>query len=1381
MTPSVTGVHIGQRPLQALAAWARERYGLRWPLRAQVLKFIRNYQDAPGDPRPFVGRAETLGLLDQWLLQGQSRFKLLSGDAGRGKSALLLNWMDRLVQGGDGLTLWYLPISIRFNTAGETAGLQLLFAALCDTFDGLKGALPERPESEDYVVGIASAWKQQADQTERRFLLVIDGLDEAANQWLLKRPLLPPQIPPNLHVLISARHKPGHATGAGWLDDLQIGLRDTPANSVILELDALDRDALAEAMIRLGAPLDGLAERQAFLDELYRLTDQGDPLLLTLWLGQIWRNRDGLPDLDSTGLERLQPSFLGFYRSWLADQQAVWAAWSSQQGQPAVDLVDFEKLMHVLAMAQGPLLLSDLVDVLGHLDGAVPWERDRLQQVLETAHRVVVGDGAVQGYVFVHPRLAQHFQEKAEADPALRSAVRAAFVRWGAATVRRLNCSELAPEDCPRYLLTHYVAVHIDAVDEQDRSALERYHLPLLAHGWPDAWYANDGAWQGYLDDLDRIRRRLNAYNRECMRTGRTGDALLGAEVRCALMATTVRSLISGFSLSIETLVREGIWSLARAGRVARECDIPAKSLAGVAALAREMGDIGQARLWVEEALEAAAAIQEEGTRVWALGNITAQLKGEAGLLQQALALAAAFDDEGLRADALSSVAAQLEGDAKHAVLHQAQTAAGNVPEPGRRVRALTAVAANLEGVSRHRALTQALNAATAIKGDAAGDAVVAAPDHIDPTDLGKRLSDLALLDALRRLVPLLAGDRGLLQQALTASAALQDDRARMLILREIAPHLEGESRQATLGQLLAYAATLEHDSQVRANTLISILDEVQKESRPSVLRDALEAATAIENLLSRAGALSELAARLDGESKQAVLQQALAAASALDDGRRADTLIRIADQLEGESRHRVLRQALEAVTDPEDEWMRHNGQGRVITLNAIADRLEGDSRLEALQHALAAAMTVDHRGSRAQALQYVAQRLEGDARSALLQQALEEGTILGDARACADALTAIGALLQGEPAQRVLQHAHAAAAAIPEEVGPFSSTEGTRAAVLTRLAAQLPVESRQKVLQEALASAAGIPDQYSRASALAAIAAWMEGEPRNAVLQQALAAAATTKPQRHPFGDDAWRAAALCDIAGALPGESRHALLQQAFTITDVTNGINSRAYALERIAGELTGDSDLLRQVLAAARTLRHEEDRVRVLGRLVAKLPADLGHQLLPQVLTDAAAIEDGSLRANALSGVAALLPEGQRHAVLRDALTAAASAVRMAIEHRRDGEYAPMLEALGDVVVRLQGDHELLAAALEEALSLPRWCKDRISLYATIARLQPQLLTYEGWSDLLAQARLRRPQLLSVTGDLARCAIQLTGREEDAAQIAQAVHEICRWKP
>lgn len=90
------GVPPQDPPLTALESWARERYGMRWPLRARVLKFINSYRERSGEPRPFVGRAALMRVLDQWLLKGQERLLLLSA---QGPSLLTYDlWVNLLHQ-----------------------------------------------------------------------------------------------------------------------------------------------------------------------------------------------------------------------------------------------------------------------------------------------------------------------------------------------------------------------------------------------------------------------------------------------------------------------------------------------------------------------------------------------------------------------------------------------------------------------------------------------------------------------------------------------------------------------------------------------------------------------------------------------------------------------------------------------------------------------------------------------------------------------------------------------------------------------------------------------------------------------------------------------------------------------------------------------------------------------------------------------------------------------------------------------------------------------------------------------------------------------------------------------------------------------------------
>ena len=1469
-------------PLEALASWARDRYSLRWPLRACVLKFIRSYQERPGEPRPFVGRAAVLRELDDWLLQGQERLRLLSGAAGRGKSALLLHWMGGLIHREPRITLFYLPISIRFNTADESSGVQLLFAALCDVFSNLQERLAQQPETQDYLEGIQAAWQQMALRPGQAFLLVVDGLDEAINQWFLKRHLLPTELPPNLHVLMSARHKPGHTSGMAWLFDLEG--RDRASEHQVVEIRTLEREAMAEAVSQLGLPLDALPERPAFIEHLYRLTDGGDPLLLTLWLAQIWRQRAALPDLNPGDLARLQPGFGELYQLWMKEQRSLWDAMGLD-----LDPDDFGQVMQVLAAAQGPMQLGDLVEVLGELNGAARWGHPQLRAVLETAHRLIVGDGT--GYVLVHPRLAQYFQEELEADPLRRNAVRGAFLKWGAATVLRLNSGELQPEACPAYLLTHYVAAHLGASDGPQ--GLPEDYLPLLRQGWPRAWYAREGAWHGYLNDLQQLTGRLQASNQEALRAGDHAHLSLALEVRCALLAGSIRSLIGNLpGALLESLAREGVWSLARATNVARQYEAgqKARSLTELAAVAAHRGEPTEAQSLLQEALEAAATIPDEIERTHALtavaaqlqgaaqrtlfrqaltlvgtlqhqraielGMLVPQLQGDSALLQQALEVATAIQNPDDRAYALKAVAAQLQGEARHAVLLEALAAAALIEKESARVQSLNTLAPRLQAEARRAVLEQALQAAAAIPegwSRACALMAVAAQMQGDSALLHQVLQVAAAIEdeghrahTLGAVAAQLQGDarHTVLQQALAVAAALHDPVAHASVLCAIAGHLQGESQNTVLQQALAASLLVQRESQ-RAEALSAVAARLQTDS--PLLQRVLEAADDMGRGDDRASVLSAVAARLQGEARQRLLQAALAAWSPESNYLRAQTLSDMAAQLQGEARYTVLQQALTATAAIGYETQ------RAITVNALAAEFRGDGAL--LQRALELAAAIREQGTRAHVVVSIARQLRSE--SALWQQALEVAAAIQDGSEQAGALLALATQLQGESKRTVLQRALTAIAATwgraqyardlnsvvaqlqadswllqqALAVAAASPDADDRASALTAVAKHLQGDAKRSALQQALTAAAAIQDETvrscalrtlaeplqgepallqrslemaqtiedgcQRVRALSALAAQLQGEAQRAVVQQALTAATA-------MAGGLQRACALCDVAAQLQGETHRTVVRQALEDAAI-QGDCERAFLLNAAAPQLQADTALSQRALEIAMLIQDDYERATALRAVVPRLPAD--GELLEQALAAARGISNACPRADALGVVAARLQGETRRTVLEEGLQGAMAikdegdkvktlsvlAEQLQGEHRR----AVLTQALravatieglwerADTLCALAGQLSqyplLQGVCLQEVLALAGTDNRRILACVTLLRQNPSLLTYDLWLNLLNCARLDRRQLLNATGDLAWCAVALTGRPAQADEIASAIHEVCGWFP
>jgi hypothetical protein len=83
----------------------------------RIQNFQTEYLGTDSNPVPFGGRDEALRMLDTWLTE-TTPYLLLAAPAGRGKSALLVRWLDSLKARED-LALAFVPVSIRFGTNME--------------------------------------------------------------------------------------------------------------------------------------------------------------------------------------------------------------------------------------------------------------------------------------------------------------------------------------------------------------------------------------------------------------------------------------------------------------------------------------------------------------------------------------------------------------------------------------------------------------------------------------------------------------------------------------------------------------------------------------------------------------------------------------------------------------------------------------------------------------------------------------------------------------------------------------------------------------------------------------------------------------------------------------------------------------------------------------------------------------------------------------------------------------------------------------------------------------------------------------------------------------------------------------------------------------
>jgi len=235
------------------------------PVRTVFEDFITYYTDDV-----FGGREAELNALDA-VLHDPNPYTLLVAPTGRGKSALLVRWVARLLQQGDWRVI-FVPISIRFQTNKEQLVLHTLAYSLADLHDDLAQFQQYDRSSPDALRALIKDYLRRPLPDGVRCLLVIDGLDETVG-WEVRTLLV---IPANsrLKVVASARQRADRGYDA-WREHLGWHVhrcRHFPRAT-------LNRAALTDLLRAQGEPFATRAADPAFITQFERVSE-GDPLEL---------------------------------------------------------------------------------------------------------------------------------------------------------------------------------------------------------------------------------------------------------------------------------------------------------------------------------------------------------------------------------------------------------------------------------------------------------------------------------------------------------------------------------------------------------------------------------------------------------------------------------------------------------------------------------------------------------------------------------------------------------------------------------------------------------------------------------------------------------------------------------------------------------------------------------------------------------------------------------------------------------------------------------------------------------------------------------------------------------------------------------------------
>ncbi len=745
---------------------------------ARVRNFLAEYLGNSRHPVPFGGREKDFEHLNLWLADAQaSPYLLLAAPAGRGKSALLLRWCQRLLARRD-LAVAYFPVSIRFRTNLASVAFPTLVALLAQ-LHGEK--VPADPNMHEEVWrGLFVDYINRPLSDGRSLLLVLDGVDEAAD-WSAGSGLFPLEPPSGLRIVLSARYLANDRDADAWLHHLDW---TRPGLARTMELYPLDRTGIANVLTQMGFPLDLLGTRVNIVSELYRLSE-GDPLLVRLYVDDLWERGEQAVRFQPEDLRAIRPGLAGYFERWWKDQRLLWSETAPQREAAA------QTVLNLLAGALGPLSKADILSLVPE---AADFESKDIDQHMTSLARFVTGDGIHQGYVFSHPRLGNYFLEE-RLSPEERQQVEQSFLSWGERTLAALNEGIVAPEDASPYIVQYYGA-HLERA-RADAPVL----LRLVSDGWRRAWEKLDRANAGFLGDVERAWRAAERTDGDATQTA--GHApYLGEEIRSLLSQVSVNSVTSNISprLMLEA-VKTRVWTPAQglaSIRLITDLAPRARELVGLAPYVQEplRTDI------LQEALDTVMAMKNEYDRLDTLIELASRFSVE--LLWQIMENIPTIEDEADRAGVLAELAPALAP--YQSLLERALDFVQEIQEEEYRALAL-------EGLAPHSFVEQ----------------------HGRVLQLVRAIQEERYrAQSLSPLIPYLS--EGLLQEVLHETLAMQDGLVRIRLLTELVTSLPEQLKAETVQEVLALEREIE-DREYRIEVLVRLAPFLPEER----LRQALQ------------------------------------------------------------------------------------------------------------------------------------------------------------------------------------------------------------------------------------------------------------------------------------------------------------------------------------------------------------------------------------------------------------------------------------------------------------------------------------------------------------------------------------------------------------
>ncbi|MET7242896.1 hypothetical protein ABZT49_05965 [Methylobacterium sp. EM32] len=511
-----------------------------------IEKFLTSYllSEQTNSLTPFGGRGIEIKKFDEWLADASAPARLLLlSPAGRGKSALIVNWIKQLqyrecCHVND--TKWqiaFVPISLRFETNKPEIFYCALASRLAQIVDHRVDA--PRVDSAAYYRDECAKLLDIVAFRKIPVIVIIDGADESlresfSTEWF------PRGSGPTLRLLVTARIQVNRlnskqwARRFGWTD----GLRWT---SILL--NPLDEPAVSDIVKQSFHPKCEFASQSGFIARLTALSE-GEPLLLKLYIEDLQvQIQKGATTVGIDYLYNFRPGFADYFERWIELQKSTWDEEFS-----SVDEDTIQSVLAVLACAFGPISAEALLRLSSPSNSL---SLKRVEDILRPIRRFVMGSAGRPDeeivYTLAHPKFGEYLRSE-YLNKNLITMKRHAFMDWGLEIVRELSSGLTQPSDVPSYIL-QFLGNHID---ENDCFA---EHMSLVTKGWLDAHHSSEGGYAGFTSDVTRAKYRIISNPAKY-------DLPLALQARCQIILCSLQSIGKGvMPILLATAVRHGIVS----------------------------------------------------------------------------------------------------------------------------------------------------------------------------------------------------------------------------------------------------------------------------------------------------------------------------------------------------------------------------------------------------------------------------------------------------------------------------------------------------------------------------------------------------------------------------------------------------------------------------------------------------------------------------------------------------------------------------------------------------------------------------------------------------------------------------------------------------